>query len=363
MARPIREVPWLEQRDNGWFYAHWYDADKRRTFRESLKTRDPGEAAKRFGEFLLGGPGRRTRRDAGLSVSLALDDYLRQHVKALDDKGRPRVVDGQRVEIAIRHLKAYFGDRPMRDVGPMECRGYLESRRKMGLRAYSKDKQRPVAAKDSTVRRELSTLAAAANHAIKWGSLPAGDAPRIELPKVEDEKVKWFTKEQLLTIIEEATGNFHLQAFIRIAYYTAARRASIENLTKGQIDLKAGTIALQPPDGRVTKKRRPVVPLHSEIRSDIEKLLIETPNEYLFGALPCRDFYDRFVEACRACGFDGAFPHMLRHSRASHLLQEGVDIWKVAKLLGDTVATVERVYGHCLPEHLATDSNVLSPTK
>jgi penicillin-binding protein 1A len=32
-------------------------------------------------------------------------------------------------------------------------------------------------------------------------------------------------------------------------------------------------------------------------------------------------------------------PHILRHSRATHLLMEGVSLWDVAKLLGDTVAT------------------------
>jgi integrase len=33
-------------------------------------------------------------------------------------------------------------------------------------------------------------------------------------------------------------------------------------------------------------------------------------------------------------------------SRATHLLQAGASIYDVAKLLGDTTATVERVYGH-----------------
>lgn len=355
MPRPIREVPWLEQRDNGWFYVHWYDADKRQTFRESLKTRDPAEAARRFGEFLVAGPGRRTRGPDGLTVSAALDLYWRQHVTATDDKGRPLVVALSRQQVSVDHLKTYFGDRPLKSIGPMECRGYLAARRKAEVSG-----RRNMPAKDSTVRRELAVLGAAARHAVKWGSLQPNDMPRIELPKVtESAKVKWFTKDQLRTILREAVteADYNTLAFTKIAYYTAARRRSIEDLTKFQVDLAAGTITLQPPGGLVTKKRRPVVPIHPEIRPVVETLM-QTPGEYLFGNDPSRDFYYRFVELCAACGFPDSHPHMLRHSRASHLLQDGVPIWTVARLLGDTVATVERTYAHCLADDLKTESNL-----
>ncbi len=43
----------------------------------------------------------------------------------------------------------------------------------------------------------------------------------------------------------------------------------------------------------------------------------------------------------------------MRHSRATHLLQAGVDIYTVARLLGDSVTTVERVYGHHSADHMA----------
>lgn len=46
-------------------------------------------------------------------------------------------------------------------------------------------------------------------------------------------------------------------------------------------------------------------------------------------------------------------PHVLRHSRATHLLQDGKNPWAVAQLLGDTLPTLLRVYGHACSNYLA----------
>jgi integrase len=44
----------------------------------------------------------------------------------------------------------------------------------------------------------------------------------------------------------------------------------------------------------------------------------------------------------------GVHPHQLRHTYATHLLEQGVPIHHVAELLGDTVAVVESTYSHVL---------------
>ena len=74
--------------------------------------------------------------------------------------------------------------------------------------------------------------------------------------------------------------------------------------------------------------------------------------KYLFG-IPT-DMYRPFRKHMESIGLaHKRNPHILRHTRASHLLQEGVSLFNVAKLLGDTVATVERVYGHFCPDYMA----------
>jgi hypothetical protein len=47
-----------------------------------------------------------------------------------------------------------------------------------------------------------------------------------------------------------------------------------------------------------------------------------------------------------------------RRRNKMHMLMDGEDPYKVAKLLGDTLATAERVYGHYDVDYLKTDSSL-----
>lgn len=349
MPRKKREVPWLEQRDNGVWYIYWYDDVAKHTKRESTGATDALEAQKIFAAWLAEPALKDPTRLVGLTVSNILDDYYREHVSE-------KVIDKARAEDAIAHLKAHFGSTLARDVDIPASRRYRDDRR--AGRVGGGKRRKSKVGSDSTIRRELVVLQAAANHALRWKRITANDMPSIELPPENrrPDEAPYLKTDELQSILNTAP-TVRLRRFIRILYFTAARCRSIETLTKGQIDLKNGRINLRAPDEnalkKASKKRRPIVPIHPEIRSDIEQLLNETDNGFLWG--DCAKMYRAFNDHLTKHGFtDRANPHILRHSRATHLLQQGVDIWDVAKLLGDTVATVERVYGHHCPDHLAS---------
>lgn len=352
MPKRKRDVPWFEWRDNGVGYAYWYDPKAGRTQRQSLDTRDPGEAARRFGEFLLGESPELPGLKRSLGVTPAIDDYMREHVEALDDAGRPRVVDVDRQMTTTAHLRTFFDEQSLLDIGPRESRAYAAWRRGGGV-------------KDSTIRRELVTLVAVFNHAVKWGRIPADTRSRIELvSEARSDRPQWLTKQQVEWAFARSDGAFH--AFLVILYYTAARRRAVENLVVEQVDLEGGRIDLMPlstPRGtsrhittKVTGKRKPIVPIYPEMREEVEWRVAEARGGFLF---PAYSHYARWFTAMMKADFGiEAHPHMLRHSRATHMLQDGEKIYKVARLLGDTVATVERVYGHASPDFLQTESGV-----
>lgn len=308
MSRPRRQVPWLEQHGNDFWYIHWYDEKARRTKRESTGEKDAVEAQKVFAQWLVEPAVREPSRLDGLTVHQILDDYWREHVAE-------KVIDKARAEDAIAHLKEFFATNALvREIDIPLSRQYRDARRagKVGGGRRRKNK----AGSDSTIRRELVILQAAANHARRWKRLPANDMPSIELPAEQrgaHEAAPWLTVEEVQRAITEAPTE-RLRRFIRILYYTAARRASIERLTTFQVDLRAGRINLRRPDEtalqRRSKKRRPIVPIHPEIRPDIEHLLAATDNQFLWGDEA--DMYRAFTTHLTKLGLgDRANPHIL----------------------------------------------------
>ena len=86
-------------------------------------------------------------------------------------------------------------------------------------------------------------------------------------------------------------------------------------------------------------------------RADVEKAIVEISRR---DRISLNKATQRLLEESLRKRLPGpdVTPHTLRHTRATHLLQLGVDIWDVAGLLGDTVSTIERTYGHYSPDYL-----------
>lgn len=350
MARPVKGVPELKQR-NGVYNIFYYDEQAKRTKRIGLRTRDPVEATTRFAAFLTEG------RDVfaptgekGISVHQALDDYYKEHVTSKDDKGRPNVVDVRRIEDIISNLKSFFKG-PLSEIDVNLCRQYTLGRRSGTVCGFNHPKFEHRKAKDSTIRRELGALRTAAKHALKWKRITLDKFPTFERPKepeVEDEYVKWFLKTDIDRILGAAEGR--MKVLVHLLYYWGARWGWVAKLQRFQVDFDNEKVNPYKPGEKRTNKRRRSMPIFPEIRSMLTDLCegLE-PNDYLFG----KNFKVNkpFGRLCASLKLDGN-PHMLRHSRATHLLLAKESIYVVARLLADTPQTVERIYGHIATDQL-----------
>jgi integrase len=337
MSKIAREIPWLDTRDGGAYYVFWYDKAARRTDRFSLRTKDPVEAKAAYINFLTEGKKLFQKTGSDLTVDKALDQYLTEHVEI-------KCAAPERQKIAVTSLKRHLAKKPIASVDIPTCREYVAARKKEVSAMKT-----PIS--ESTIRRELVTLKAAANHALAWKRLSAAEAPTFELPAESHPSKEVHTKAELRFLLQAAKGE--MRRFINIIYHLGSRRAAIENLEIDQIDFKRREVRLDKQGARVTKKRRPVVPLYQEIEEDLLWLVSEAVMEGRTRLFSVKNMYRPYRRFCEANGFGHLRkPHTLRHSRASLMLQDDTSPFHVARLLGDTIATVDGTYGHHSPEKL-----------
>lgn len=269
-----------------------------------------------------------------ITVAEVLDDYEREHVG-------PRLVDKKRARETLSHLLAHFGPLQVCDINPDIVSRYCTLRAKGAIGQCSAG---------PTHRRDLSILVAAINRALKHRRIEQSDVPYIELPEAGAPRDRWLTHEELGHLFKASRRYTRCYRFVMLAYYTASRKTALETLAWSQVDLAASTIALDKPGARKTKKRRPVVPISPKLLPMLREAYEEKTTEWVLGNPG--NIHTTFSGACERAGLEGVTPHTLRHTRATHLLQGGVDPWAVAGLLGDTVDAVLRVYGHHCPDHL-----------
>lgn len=277
---------------------------------------------------------------------------------AFYEEEKEDVSDPRRLRAAVANLKKHMGGNDVSEVDVSVCRIYRNRRRQTTVKRY--DGVKPVS--DSTIARELGVLKAAANMAVKWKKIPITDMPMIDLPKNLPKREIWFHKDELQRLFGGA-GSSDLGLFIRLLYYTASRRAAIERLEWTQCDFATGKIALRKPGEKETKKRRPTVPM-GVMKPLLEQRYAERTTEWVL--TEPMDRYRQFVALLERVDLlylperDGrpagrVTPHSLRHSRATHLLEAGMGIYKVAQLLGDNPLTVQRVYAHASVSDLADE--------
>ncbi|MCI0500748.1 MAG: tyrosine-type recombinase/integrase, partial [Epsilonproteobacteria bacterium] len=139
---------------------------------------------------------------------------------------------------------------------------------------------------------------------------------------------------------------------IDLLYSTGIRRAELIGIKSGDIDLKARTIKVT---GKRNKQR--IIPFPSTLKDLVEKYLIlrdriENREDFLIITESGKGVYPnliyRVVRKYISMISTGRkrSPHVLRHSYATHLLNNGADIKAVKELLGHANLSATQVYTH-----------------
>ena len=103
----------------------------------------------------------------------------------------------------------------------------------------------------------------------------------------------------------------------------------------------------------LTKKKKPVVPIRSDLREYLEGLRKTQAGELGHFVLGHSGDIRKALDAVtKRAGVEGVTPHVFRHTYATHASMQGVPLGDIARILGDTIATVEKVYAKFQPGYL-----------
>lgn len=247
------------------------------------------------------------------------------------------------IDYHLKTLKPFFGD-----LQPKHVSNSL-------LTKYAKER----AVSDGTVLRELGTLKAALHFA--EGNRWIESQPRFKMPVHQPPpRDLWLTREQVCLLIDKARSH-HMKLFIQIAVATAARSGAVLDLTWQQIDFDKRLIDFGRGWGN---KRRAIVPMNDDVFESLKTARELSQSNYVieYHGKGVSSIKAAFRRLCQECCIK-ASPHVLRHTAATWLVMDGVPLSEVARLLGDSERTVEKVYGKHAPDYLRRAVNSLNLIK
>lgn len=239
------------------------------------------------------------------------------------------------------------------NVSREQITGYMTQLKEKGLAA-------------ATIARKLAAIKAFYRFMTAEGYMDANPAEVVEagtkgikLPRVlsEDEVVRLLTQPDITT----AEG-FRDRTMLEVLYATGMRVSELINLTLERVDLNMKYIIAF---GKGSKER--IVPLGSVAAEFLQQYLekvrpklthADRNTNIVFLAFGGHELTrQRFWQIIRAYGRKANInkaltPHILRHSFATHLLDNGADLRSVQELLGHSDISTTQIYTHLTNKRL-----------
>lgn len=233
------------------------------------------------------------------------------------------------------------GLQPLKDLYPSQLTP-------TAIRTWAKNR----GAAAGTILRDVGVLRAAMSWGVEHKWLTKAHMPTISnpVPTPPSRNITLTRPDAraLLQGVQEA----HIRVFVMLGLHTLARTGAILEAQWPQVNWQRRLLDYGEGHGN---KRRVIVPLNEEIFATLEAAhrLACSPYVVEWRGGPVSSVRTGFEAARERAGLPETItPHILRHSGASWLVEDGVDIEEVAALMGDSVEVVRRHYAHLSPNYL-----------
>ena len=301
-----------------------------------------------FSQFLLGGP------EAAARVSLP----SRGGAPGSYSMGRPVGSGGAAVAVAPAQTSqevALLRDKMLK-ADSNQIRAFLSF---LSEREYSK----------ATAARKLATLRSFYKFCVRKGMIQTNPVATIRTPKQEKRLPKFLDIEQVRKLLSTPDDTTLLgardRAMLETLYSTGVRVSELVALNVEDVDVPGESLRIR---GKGRKER--ITPIGPTALHAIKKYLdmrMSDPRNTTFDKsalyvnkhgqrLSTRSVRRKLDKYLLVCGLDPSIsPHTLRHTFATHMLNNGADLRSVQELLGHQSISTTQVYTHLTTAQLKRD--------
>lgn len=247
----------------------------------------------------------------------------------------------------LKNWATHFGEgKPLNAIAPLDVRTYVRQRQQLGRKV-------------ATINHEVGILGAALTHARRRWGLPIGNPTEAQRLPGQTVRLRYLERHEAERLLHAAESKKPILAdFVKLALNTGCRKNELMHLRWQDVDMKRGYIDVRPEITK-TRKRR-ILPMNRGAKEVLQRIKVrqerdEVRTVWVFANQAGErlvKFDELFRKALKLAGIVDFRIHDLRHTFASWLVSEGVDLIKVRDLLGHSSITMTERYAHLMPNKL-----------
>jgi integrase/recombinase XerC len=249
-------------------------------------------------------------------------------------------------------LLTQFGESELAAIKPTYVRSWLASLKEQGMESKS-------------INRKISSLKSFFKYQLRQQTLEVSPMTGIISPKVGKRLPQYVDKKDITTLLQhvefpDTWAGRTDELIVHLFYNTGMRQAELCGLKETDISKSNGTIKVL---GKGNKER--IIPVSNQLVHKMQDYMAEKRKQHevfdshiLLVTAAGKKLYPRYVynTVNRYLGMvttiDKKSPHVLRHSFATHLMNNGADLNAVKELLGHSSLAATQVYTHNTIEKL-----------
>jgi integrase/recombinase XerC len=273
-------------------------------------------------------PGVSRRRDV-LSVRSDFTDYL-----VVERNASPNTVEAYNRD--LQDLVDFLGNQDVDKIEMGHLRSFLKHLHKFNGA--------------STIGRKLSTVRSFLDFCLREGLVKVNVSKALKAPKREERLPRHESTagiDKLLEAPDDTVLGLRDRAILEVMYSAGLRVSELVGLNDADIDLEAGTVRVI---GKGDRQRlshlgqgaKDALAAWFAVR-DTEGAVYTNYQGGRLGVRSVQKMVDKYTEKA---GLGKLTPHALRHSMATHLLDNGADIRSVQEMLGHRAIASTQIYTH-----------------